>query len=36
VNKSLENLLRYLAWNKLGQWDLILPQTEFAFNNLVN
>ena len=36
MNKSLGNLLICLAWNTLGQWDSILPQVEFAFNNSVN
>lgn len=36
VNRSLWNLLRCLVGEKLGNWDLTLPTTEFAYNNLVN
>ncbi|PKU75798.1 hypothetical protein MA16_Dca026359 [Dendrobium catenatum] len=36
VNRSLGNLLRCLAGEKPFQWDLILPQAEFAYNNSVN
>lgn len=36
VNKSLGNLLRCLVGDKPKGWDLILPQAEFAYNNLVN
>ena len=36
VNKNLENILRCLVGEHLGNWDLILPQVEFADNNSVN
>jgi hypothetical protein len=36
VNKSLGNLLRSLVTEQGRQWDQILAQVEFAFNNSVN
>ena len=36
VNKSLGNLLRCLVGDSPGNWDLVLPQAEFAYNNSVN
>ena len=36
VNKSLGNLLRCLVGDSLGNWDLVLPQAEFAYNSSVN
>ncbi|GJV71841.1 RNA-directed DNA polymerase [Tanacetum coccineum] len=36
VNRSLGNLLRSLIGDNSKQWDLILPQAEFAFNRSVN
>ena len=36
VKKSLGNLLRYLVGDKLSNWDLVLVQVEFAYNNSVN
>jgi hypothetical protein len=36
VNKSLGNLLRSLVTEQGRQWDQILAQEEFAFNNSVN
>ena len=36
VNKSVGNLLRCLVGDNLGNWDLILPQAEFAYNNSIN
>ena len=33
VNKSLRNLLRCLMGDSPGNWDLVLPQAEFAYNN---
>lgn len=36
VNHNLGNMLRSLSGNKLGQWDLILAQAEFAYNDSVN
>ncbi|GJS25029.1 RNA-directed DNA polymerase [Tanacetum coccineum] len=32
VNRSLGNLLRSLVEENLRQWDLVLPQAEFAYN----
>lgn len=36
TNRSLGNLLRRLVGGKLGNWDLLLPTAEFAYNNSVN
>ncbi|GJY38338.1 RNA-directed DNA polymerase [Tanacetum coccineum] len=36
VNRSLRNLLRSLIGDNTKQWDLILPQAEFAYNRSVN
>jgi hypothetical protein len=36
VKKSLRNLLRILVTEQGRQWDQILAQEEFAFNNSVN
>ncbi|GJS16697.1 RNA-directed DNA polymerase [Tanacetum coccineum] len=35
VNRSLGNLLRILIGHNAKQWDLILPQAEFAYNRSV-
>ena len=36
VNRSLRNLLRCLIGERPTQWDLILSQTEFAYNSSIN
>ncbi|KAK8923695.1 hypothetical protein KSP39_PZI019139 [Platanthera zijinensis] len=36
VNRSLGNLLRCLAGEHVGSWDLDLPIAEFAYNSSVN
>ena len=36
INRSLGNLLRCLIGENLGNWDLLLPRAEFAYNNSVN
>jgi hypothetical protein len=36
VNKSLGDLLRSLVTEHHSQWENILPQVEFAYNDLVN
>ena len=36
VNCSLGNLLRCLVGDKPKGWDMILPQTELAYNNSLN
>ena len=36
VNRTLGNMLRYVASEKLKQWDTALPQIEFSFNTMVN
>jgi hypothetical protein len=36
VNKSLGDLLRSLVTEHHSQWDSILSQTEFSYNDLVN
>ena len=36
VNRSLGDLLRSLVTEHHSQWDNILPQAEFAYNDSVN
>ena len=36
VNRSLGNLLRCLVGNKPRNWEMVLAQVEFAYNNSVN
>ena len=36
VNRSLGNLLRCLFGNKPSNWDMVLVQAKFAYNNYVN
>ena len=36
TNRSLENLICCLSGNHHRQWDMVLPQVEFAFNNMMN
>lgn len=36
MNRSLDNLLRYLVRDKSASWDLVLAQAEFACNNSIN
>ena len=36
INRSLGNLLRCLIGENLGNWDLLLPCAEFAYNNSIN
>jgi hypothetical protein len=36
VKRSLGDLLRSLVTEHHSQWDNILPQAEFAYNDLVN
>ena len=36
VNRSLGNLLRCLVGNKPSNWEMVLAQAEFAYNNSVN
>ena len=36
VNRSVGNMLRCLVGEKLGNWDLMLAQAEFAYNSSVN
>ncbi|GKV14200.1 hypothetical protein SLEP1_g25103 [Rubroshorea leprosula] len=36
INKILENILRSFVGKKLRQWDLVLAQAEFAYNNSSN
>lgn len=36
VNRSLGNLLRYLVGDKPSNWEVVLAQAEFAYNNSVN
>ena len=36
VNRSLGNLLRCLVRDRAGDWDLVLPLAEFAYNDSVN
>jgi hypothetical protein len=36
VNRSLGDLLRSLVTEHHSQWDHILPQVEFSYNDLIN
>ena len=36
MNRSLGNLLRCLVGYKPSNWDIVLAQVEFAYNNFVN
>jgi hypothetical protein len=36
VNQSLGNLLHRITGDKPKQWDLVLAEAEFAYNNIVN
>ena len=36
VNRSLGNFLRCLVGNKPCNWEMVLAQAEFAYNNYVN
>ena len=36
VNRSLCNLLRCLVGNKPSNWEMVLAQAEFAYENYVN
>ena len=36
MNRSLGNLLRCLIGNKPSNWEMVLPQAEFAYNNSMN
>jgi hypothetical protein len=36
VNKSLGDLLRSLVTEHHSQWDNILPQVEFSYNDSIN
>ena len=36
MNKILGNLLRYLVGNKPSNWEMVLAQAKFAYNNFVN
>ena len=36
INRSLENLLRTLAGEHTGNWDLKLVTAEFAYNTAIN
>ena len=36
MNRSLGNLLRCLVGNKPSNWEMVLAQAEFAYNNSVN
>lgn len=36
LNRSWRNMLRCLVGNHVKNWDFVIPQAEFAYNNLVN
>ena len=36
VSRCLGNLSKSLIGEKLRQWDMVLAQKKFAYNNLVN
>ena len=36
VNRTLGSMLRCVAGEKPKQWDVALPQVEFAFNSILN
>lgn len=36
VNRTLGNILRSLIQENLPQWDYVLPQAEFTYNNMPN
>ena len=36
MNRSLGNLLRCLVGNKPRNWEMVLAQAKFAYNNFVN
>ena len=36
MNRSLGNLLRCLVGDKPSNWEVVLVEVEFAYNNFVN
>ena len=36
MNRRLGSLLRYLVGNKPSNWEMVLAQAEFAYNNSMN